>query len=76
MRTKKEIFKDFKKLGCNVKKPYKNKRIFIDTEFNKTYWLDIEIDTETLFVHVYSRGIDSVFIPLLNELIERIKEKK
>lgn len=74
MRTEKEILKDFEKLGCKVRKPHK--KIFIDSEFNKNYRLDIEIDTEMLFIYVTSAGIDGVFIPLLNELMECLKKKK
>lgn len=72
MRTAQEILNDFKKLGCNIKEV--ENQIFMTTSVKNKYWLDIEINTDILFVYVYSAGIDFVFIPLLNELIECLKE--
>ena len=74
MRTEKEILNDFKKLGCKIDKA-KNS-IFIDTGLKNDYWLDIEIEKELGFIYVYSSGIDFDFLPLLNELVECLKENK
>lgn len=74
MRTEKEILNDFKKLGCKIDKV--KKRLFISISVKDKYWLDIEIEKELGFIYVYSSGIDFDFLPLLNELVECLKEKK
>lgn len=73
MRTQKEIFEDFKKLGCVVK--CIKEKIFIETTHNSKYWLDIEINKEMKFMYVISAGVDFVFIPLINELLSYLKGK-
>lgn len=71
MRTEKEILKDIKKLGCTVRSTKKS--IFIRTLHSSKYWLDVEIDRKMKFIFVTSAGMDFVFIPLLNELLECVK---
>lgn len=68
MRTEKEILSDIKKLGCTIRCTKKN--IFIRTLHSSKYWLDVEIDREMKFIFVISAGMDCVFIPLFNELLE------
>lgn len=68
MRTKQEILNDFKKLGCTVR--CGRKSIFIRTKNSSKYWLDVEIDRKMKFIFVISAGMDCVFIPLFNELLE------
>lgn len=74
MRTEQEILNDFKKLGCKIDKVKKG--LFISISVKDKYWLDIEIEKELGFIYVYSSGIDFDFLPLLNELVECLKENK
>lgn len=71
MRTEKEILADIKKLGCTIRCTKKN--IFIRTLHSSKYWLDVEIDRKMKFIFVTSAGMDFVFIPLLNELLECVR---
>lgn len=75
MRTKKEILNDFEKLGCKIEEDKKDGFITILREKNN--WTEMfEIDKGLGYIYVYSRGINFDFLPLLNELVECLKEKK